>query len=170
MDKNSNCTSCEYDQNLDILLKSDLFAKIPVERLRTYALLIKRMNYQAGKHIFHQGDTDNKAYILVKGSLSITHCYAEKTSSHGTIREGSVFGTLALLSDVERLFSVKAEEGSTCLILPRPKVLAELDKDPDSAKIFIKAINDRLCRWEKNNLIEAATVDSCPCRFGVSLT
>lgn len=169
METNQKCTSCEYDQNLDILLKTELFSKIPIERLRTYALLVKRMKYQTGKHVFHQGDTDNKAYILIKGGLAITHTYADKSSTHGSITPGRVFGTLALISDTERLFSVQATEDSTCLILPRPKVLSNLDKDPDSAHIFLKAINNRLSQWEKTCLTEAATVDDCPCRYGVSL-
>ncbi|MCG8529539.1 MAG: Crp/Fnr family transcriptional regulator [Desulfovibrionales bacterium] len=169
MDPTMTCSTCEYDQNLDILLKSETFSKIPLERLRSYALLIKRMNYQVGKHVFHQGDIDNKAYILSKGSLSITHTYADKSTVHGTLQKGVVFGTLALLADVERLFSVKAEEPSTCLILPRPKILTELDKDPETAKIFLKVISTKLCQWEKNNLVEAATIKECPCRFGVSL-
>ncbi|OBQ46573.1 Crp/Fnr family transcriptional regulator [Halodesulfovibrio spirochaetisodalis] len=160
---------CEYDENLDLLLKADLFTKIPIERLRTYALLVKRMNYQAGEFVFHQGDYDNKAYLLVQGSLSITHTYIDKSHTHGTISQGQVFGTLALLADTERLFSVEAIEPAMCLILPRPKALTEPDKDPDSAKIFIKIITERLSRWEKTCLVEAATIDSCPCKYGVSL-
>ncbi|SIO16676.1 cyclic nucleotide-binding domain-containing protein [Halodesulfovibrio marinisediminis] len=169
MNTDTNAPSCEYDKNLDLLLKAEIFSKIPVERLRSYALLVKRMNYQVGEHVFHQGDVDNKAYLLVQGSLSITHSYMDKTSTHGTISQGKIFGTLALIADTERLFSVKALTPATCLILPRPKGLSELDKDPESAKIFLKIIADRISHWEKGCLIEAATVESCPCRYGVSL-
>ena len=161
--------SCEYDRNLELLLKAEIFSKFPIERLRSYALLVKRMNYQAGEYVFQQGDTDNKAYLLIEGSLSITHTYSDKSSTHGTITQGRVFGTLALLTDTERLFSVEAVVPSTCIILPRPKGLSELDRDPESAKTFIKIITDRLSHWEKNCLVEAATVESCPCRYGVSL-
>lgn len=161
--------SCEYDENLDLLLKAEIFSKFPIERLRSYALLVKRMNYQAGGCVFHQGDVDNKAYLLIQGSLSITHSYMDKASIHGTITQGRVFGSLALLADTERLFSVEAIVPATCLILPRPKALSELDKDPESAKAFLKVITDRLSHWEKNCLVEAATIESCPCKYGVSL-
>ncbi|MCT4535387.1 Crp/Fnr family transcriptional regulator [Halodesulfovibrio sp.] len=169
MDTTKAPPCCEYDQNLDLLLKAEIFAKIPIERLRTYALLVKRMNYQAGDFVFHQGDYDNKAYLLVQGSLSITYTYVDKSIAHGTITEGRVFGTLALLADTERLFSVEALEPAMCLILPRPKALSQLDKDPEAAKIFLRIITDRLSHWEKNCLVEAATIESCPCKYGVSL-
>jgi len=169
MTTHQECPTCEYDQNLDLLLKAEIFSKIPVEKLRTYALLVKRMHYKEGKHVFHQGDLDNKAYLLVTGSLSVTHEYAEKSTQHGTISTGQIFGTLALLSDTERLFSVQALETSTCLILPRPKALSQLDKDPESAQAFLKIITTRLSHWEKNSLIEAATIEGCPCKDGVSL-
>lgn len=169
MDTKQKPPSCEYDENLDLLVKAEIFSKIPLERLRSYALLVKRMNYQVGEHVFHQGDVDNKAYFLMQGSLSITHTYMDKSSIHGTITKGRIFGTLALLADTERLFSVQADSPATCLILPRPKGLNELDKDPESAKTFLKIITDRLTHWEKNCLVEAATIESCPCKFGVSL-
>lgn len=169
MNTTQNAPSCEYDKNLDLLLKAEIFSKIPVERLRSYALLVKRMNYQTGEHVFQQGDVDNKAYLLISGSLSITHTYMDKTTTHGKINEGRVFGTLALIADTERLFSVEALTPATCLILPRPKGLSELDKDPESAKTFLRIISDRISHWEKGCLIEAATDESCPCRYGVSL-
>lgn len=169
MDTNQTCPSCEYDQNLDLLLKVDVFSKVPLERLRTYALLVKRMNYKADEHVFHQGDIDNKAYFLAQGNLTITHGYGDHISTRGSIHPGKMFGTVALISDTERLFSVKATEPSICLILPRPKVLTDLDKNPDDAKMLIGAIIARLTQWEKSCLIEAATVEGCPCRFGVSL-
>lgn len=169
METNQTCPSCEYDQNLDLLLKVDVFSKIPLERLRTYALLVKRMKYQTDGYVFHQGDVDNKAYLLTQGQLAITHSYGDHINTHGSIHPGKMFGTVALISDTERLFSVKATEPSVCLILPRPKVLAELEKDPESAKILMRAITARITQWEKSCLVEAATVESCPCRFGVSL-
>ncbi|WP_290920950.1 Crp/Fnr family transcriptional regulator [Halodesulfovibrio sp.] len=169
MDTKPKAPSCEYDQNLDLLLKTDIFSKVPLERLRSYALLVKRMNYQVGEHVFNQGDFDNKAYLLIQGSLSISHSYMEKHSTHGTVSQGKVFGTLALIADTERLFSVQAVVPSTCLLLPRPKALSELDKDPENAKIFLKIITDRISHWEKNCLVEAATIESCPCKYGVSL-
>lgn len=169
MDTKPKAPSCEYDQNLDLLLKTDIFSKVPLERLRSYALLVKRMNYQVGEHVFNQGDFDNKAYLLIQGSLSISHSYMEKHSIHGAVSQGKVFGTLALIADTERLFSVQAVVPSTCLLLPRPKALSELDKDPENAKIFLKIITDRISHWEKNCLVEAATIESCPCKYGVSL-
>ncbi|MEZ0576605.1 cyclic nucleotide-binding domain-containing protein [Halodesulfovibrio aestuarii] len=169
METSQKPPSCEYDQNLDLLLKAEIFSKVPLERLRSYALLVKRMHYQVGEHVFHQGDIDNKAYLLIEGSLSVKHSYVDKSSTHGTITQGRIFGTLALLADTERLFSVQAITAAMCLILPRPKGLSELDKDPESAKTFLKIITDRITHWEKNCLVEAASIESCPCKYGVSL-
>lgn len=47
--------ACELEVNLDILRKVPIFSSIPIERLKLYAYLSKRMRYRPGNLCFATG-------------------------------------------------------------------------------------------------------------------
>jgi CRP/FNR family transcriptional regulator, cyclic AMP receptor protein len=112
------CT-CELDENLQILWKNPVFSGIPLERLRVYAYLSKRVRYQEGEFLFRQGESDDLGYIVTSGRVQVVREFEDHSVLLNEFGEGSFFGGLALLADIRRLFSARAATGVECLTIDR---------------------------------------------------
>ena len=62
---------CELDDNLNILRRVPVFSSIPIERLKLYAYLSKRMRYRAGEFVFRQWESGNRGYIVIRGKAQV---------------------------------------------------------------------------------------------------
>lgn len=158
--------TCELDTNLALLRGNPLFASLPLEAQRAYAYLCKRVHYQTGEFVFRQGYTDNQAYILMEGQLEIIRENENIEQVYGTFIQEELIGSLALLANVRRLFSLRAVERSTCLLLPRKKLLTESSNNPEVAHAFVTAITERIITWEEKMLHNATDI---PQTAGISL-
>ena len=77
------------------------------------------MNFEAGQHIFHEGDHGELFYIIEEGEVS---CIKEQDASQQVIRtlsQGMHFGEIALINNVKRTLSVKTESKVKLLCLAR---------------------------------------------------
>ncbi len=110
---------CELDQNLEILRQIPVFSGVPLDRLRLYAYLGKRICYPAGQFLFHQGELDDRGYIILCGRAQIIREYNDRFIILNELKEGDFFGGLALLAEIRRLFSCRAITDLECLTLDR---------------------------------------------------
>jgi CRP/FNR family cyclic AMP-dependent transcriptional regulator len=110
---------CELDENVDILRMVPAFSGIPMERLKLYAYLSKRMQYRAGEFVFRQGESGNLGYIVICGKAQVIGELKDHSILLNEFGEGDFFGGLALLSDAARLFSVRAVKDLECLTIDR---------------------------------------------------
>lgn len=106
------------------------------------------VRYPKGSFICKQGDEGNELFKLVEGKLKVIVDGNDVTD----IKEGSVFGEMALLLGETRTATLKAMEDSIITVISKdqlPKVVKE-DKD------FFKNIIITLSRWEliSINLVE----------------
>jgi len=122
---------CELETNLDVLRKIPVFSGIPLQRLKLYAYLCKRARYGAGEFIFRQGDPDDRGYVLLSGRAQIVREYEDHSVFLNELHTGEFFGGLALLSDIKRLFSVKAATDIDCLTLDRESFRKMLIQFPE---------------------------------------
>jgi CRP/FNR family transcriptional regulator, cyclic AMP receptor protein len=110
---------CELEGNLDILRMVPAFSSIPMERLKLYAYLSKRMHYRAGEFVFRQGESGTLGYIVICGKAQVIGELKNHSILLNEFGEGDFFGGLALLSDVARPFSVRAVTDMECLTIDR---------------------------------------------------
>lgn len=110
---------CELEENLDVLRKITVFAEVPLPRLKLYAYLCKRAGFEPSEFLFRQGTADNRGFILLQGKAQVVREYQDHSIFLNQLHEGEFFGGVALLSDIKRLFSVRAITRVECLTLDR---------------------------------------------------
>ena len=167
---NADSPACQFDQNLEHLRGLRVFSSLPLEAVRAYAFLCERVRYQQGELVFAQDAADNKAYILLSGSLELVRQNDEgEEQIYSQYSEGDFIGGMALLSDVRRIFSLRVATPSVCLVLPRKKILTDLVSNPEVANMFISAIAERIVKWEERTLLHAESKNCKLPDVGISL-
>jgi CRP/FNR family transcriptional regulator, cyclic AMP receptor protein len=159
----------EYLSNVEMLLQIPLFARIPFEAIKVLGFLCKRQTYKPNELIFEQHERDPNAYFIIEGQARLVYENGreELLTEYG---EGSFLGSLSLVSDIKRLFSLRAASKVTCLTLSREKFQKTLEQFPDIAgQIFENAVMN-IYRWEAR-LLGGHGLDCPQCRasFGVTL-
>lgn len=157
---NSGCDACEFDENLSLLRGMEAFAALPLEAQRAYAYMCERVRYQTGDDVFTQDATDDKAYLVISGSLQILRDTGEGESGCGLYKAGDFIGGMALLADIRRLFTLRALEPSVCLIMPRKKMLTDHINNPETSMRFMRAIANRIVAWEERLLQSGVCADT----------
>jgi CRP/FNR family cyclic AMP-dependent transcriptional regulator len=143
---------CELDENLEVLRREPVFSEIPVQRLRVYAYLSRRMRYRTGEFLFRQGDRDSRGYILIGGRAQVIREYKEQSLILNELKEGEFFGGLALLADVQRLFSVRAVTAVECLTVDRESFRKLIVQFPEVAIKAIDMMVKRIVQMEEKLL------------------
>jgi len=85
-----------------------------IKRLSQIGTII---NFPKGELIFQQGEIGGCLYILLKGSVNVVlnSIYDGKEILVSVIKEGNIFGEMALLSNSRRTASIRTTENITCL-------------------------------------------------------
>jgi CRP/FNR family cyclic AMP-dependent transcriptional regulator len=109
----------ELEMNLEVLRQVRAFSVVPLETLRLYAYLCRRLCFPEGSFLFHQNDPDSLAYIVTTGHVQLVREYAAEVVVLRVLEPYDFFGGLALLADIRRLFGARAHTRVECLTLDR---------------------------------------------------
>lgn len=153
---------CELEANLEVLRGVLVFSGIPIERLKLYAYLSKRACYHPGEFLFRQGDSDDHGYIIISGRAQVIRELKDHSVLLHEFSDGDFLGGLALLSDIRRLFSVKAVTCLECLTLDRESFRKLLVQFPEVAVKVLDVMIQRMVQMEEK-LLQA---ESHECVFG----
>ncbi|ABK18922.1 Crp/Fnr family transcriptional regulator [Syntrophobacter fumaroxidans] len=156
-ERNSECAPasrgrCELEDSLEILRNVSVFAGIPLPRLKLYAYLSRKMCFQAGEFLFHQGDSGDRGYIVISGRLQVIRELKEHSVLLHEFKPGDFFGGMALLSDVNRLFSVRAVTSAECLSLDRESFRKLMIQFPEIAFKVLDMMIRRIVNMEEKLL------------------
>jgi CRP-like cAMP-binding protein len=141
-------SSCELTSNLEVLRGVDLFSSLPLERLKLLAYLSRRDSYEQGKFLFRQGDPDDKGYLILEGKVQVLREYEDHSVILSEMGQGTFFGGLALLAEIDRLFSVKASEPLYCLTVDRESFQKILLQFPEMAIKVLNVMIQRITKFE----------------------
>jgi len=147
---------CELSCSLDILRGVSVFSAIPVERLKVYAYMSRRACYRPGEFLFRQGENDDRGYIIIHGRAQVVREFKDHSVLLNELGEGEFFGALALLSQIKRLFSVKAVTHVECLIFERESFQKLLVQFPDVAVKVLDMMIKRIVQMEEKLLSSQA--------------
>ena len=98
-------------------------------RTNTRLADVSRRRFERDHFIFREHESGERAYIIAEGSVEILKESAEGLVSLRVLKEGAMFGELALIDDSPRMASAKAING--------PVELLEIDQ-----KTFKKKLSD----------------------------
>ena len=168
-EKNPDCEPCEYKSNLEVLRSIPCFSGLQVEQLKVLAFVCERLKYKEGELFFEQDEKDENAYYLLAGSAQVIRSREGEETVLGSLAPGDFVGGLALINPSRRLFSIRAESDTTCLIFNRHKILPRLNKDIRVYQDFVSAVAETVVKWEETNLINRGAGELSLETAGVSL-
>lgn len=160
----------EYKDTVELLRNIPFFSAMPLEAVKVLACLCVREYFLEGDIIFAQDQIDEHAYLILDGEADLslkTEKGEEKLRSHST---GDFIGGFSLLSNVKRLFSLRAKTDVCCLVLQRDCFQKTLDQFPESAGEILKVMTFAVHQWEYRLLHgHGGFCGECKARVGVSL-
>ena len=169
-EKNSTGAVSEFQENLDVLRQIYFFSGLPLETLKVFAYLCTRGKFKSGEYLFRQGEDDGQAFYIIEGSAILERAENGNASAVRTCASGEFIGGLTLLGKQRRLFSLRADTDTSCLMLNREKFTKTIEQFPDLMPKIFKAVVSGIGDWEERFLAERAEkCGDCMAYLGVSL-
>ena len=170
MEKRQQPESSEFQQNLELLRQMDFFSALSIEALKVFAYLFTRERFKPGDQLFDQEDNDGKAFYILSGTAEIVRQDERGETILGKFVQGEFFGGLALLGDMRRLFSVRAQTDLICLAMTREKFTKAIGQFPELMPRVLETVVKGIRLWEERLLLEPGGLcDQCRKKLGVSL-
>jgi len=110
-------TDREQLRRLHLLEKVSLFAGLSRRQLGKLLVKLFEKEYEPGETIFLEGEPGKALFIVLDGRVSIVHAGHGAEERVATLAPGAYFGELALIDDLPRSASARADEHSALLIL-----------------------------------------------------
>ena len=96
------------DQEVDILRKIPMFAKIEPAKLKLMAFASERLTFKEGQSLVIQGDTGDSAFIIVEGTADVVVNTPDGPVIVAAMERNDIVGDIAILIDVPRTATVTA--------------------------------------------------------------
>ena len=168
--RNDSNPASELEQNLEFLRQTYFFSGIPLEALKVFAYLCTRDKFKTGEYLFRQGEDDGQAFYVIEGNTVLEYEQDGETNIIRDLGSGEFLGGLTLVGEMRRLFSLKATENTTCLILNREKFVKTLEQFNDLMPKIFKALVMSIDSWEARFLAtRTEKCGDCMEHLGVSL-
>lgn len=102
-------------QDVEVLRKVPLFAKVEPARLKLLAFTSEHLEFMPGQAICRQGDPGDAAYIVLEGTAEVVVDSEQGPITVATIAKHDIVGEIAILCNVPRTASVIATSPLTAL-------------------------------------------------------
>jgi HEAT repeat protein len=123
-----------------ILKNASIFGGTPDDILAEVAQLLEDVELKRGETIFEKGDVGDCMYIVVDGEVRVHD--GERTLNH--MREGDVFGEMAILDAEPRVASVTAVEDTRLFRLNQEPFYELMDDRIEVARGIIRVLSQHL--------------------------
>ena len=169
-EKNNSTPSNEFQENLNILRQTYFFSGLPLETLKVFAYLCTREKFKHDEYIFSQDEDDGQAFYIITGTALLERRDNAKTTAVREYKAGEFIGGLTLLGETRRLFSLKPDPETTCLVLSREKFSKTMRQFPDLLAKMCNAVAQSIDTWEERFLADRADqCGECLSKLGVTL-
>jgi len=170
LEKNNATPSSEFQENLEILRQIYFFSGLPLETLKVFAYLCTREKFKHDEYIFSQDEDDGQAFYIITGTALLERRDNAKTTAVREYKAGEFIGGLTLLGETRRLFSLKPDPETTCLVLSREKFSKTMRQFPDLLAKMCNAVAQSIDTWEERFLADRADqCGECLSKLGVTL-
>jgi CRP/FNR family transcriptional regulator, cyclic AMP receptor protein len=131
--------------------KTALFAGLPIfsslseEELSELAALAVPRNWEAGEVVFREGDRGETCFVIQTGAVRVLRgSPGGRSITLAEMRDGDMFGELAIFDGEERSATVEAIEETSAVALLASDVRRLLLSHPDTAVKMLSALARRL--------------------------
>jgi CRP/FNR family cyclic AMP-dependent transcriptional regulator len=131
--------------------KTALFARLPIfsslseEEVSELAALAVPRNWEAGEVVFREGDRGETCFVIQSGAVRVLRgSPGGRSITLAEMRDGDMFGELAIFDGEERSATVEAIEETSAVALLASDVRRLLLSHPDTAVKMLGALARRL--------------------------
>jgi len=98
---------------------------------------VERLNVKKDTFVFREGDQGDAAYVVDLGAIAIVKAIDGEAMRLATVRQGGMFGEMAILDVSPRMAGAQAIEDTTLIVVPRHAIESKLGKsDPSLRTVF----------------------------------
>ncbi len=134
------------NEEVELLRKIPLFAKIEPSKLKLLAFTSERLTFAAGTPLFHQGDPGDAAYIIISGDADIIVNTPSGPLTVAQLHSHDFVGEIAILCDVPRTATVQAATDLTTLRISKELFFRLVTEFPQMAIEIMRVLAQRLER------------------------
>jgi CRP/FNR family transcriptional regulator len=142
------------EDTAQLLARVPLFAGLSEREIQELAQVAVPRNWLAGEAVFREGDTGDTCYVIRTGGVRVTRRHSDgRQITLAELREGDIFGELAMFGGEMRSATVEALEPTSGLALLAGDLRRTMLAHPAIAVAMleglahrIRAANERLAR------------------------
>ncbi len=135
---------------VDLLRSIPMFADLPANKLKLLVFASDRVRYSANETLFLQGDDADSAYVVISGEADVLVSTGGKPSKVAVLGPNSFVGDMAILCDIPRTATVKANGDVEALRIRKEHVMELINDTPSFALSVLKEIVQRLAKTTKD--------------------
>jgi CRP-like cAMP-binding protein len=131
-------------QEVDLLRKIPMFAKIEPAKLKLLAFTSERLSYGEGDVLFQQGDAGDAAFVIISGQAEISIATDEGPLVVARLSNHDFVGEIAILCDVPRTATVTAVTNLEALRITKELFFRLVKEFPEIAIEVMRELAHRL--------------------------
>jgi sigma-B regulation protein RsbU (phosphoserine phosphatase) len=131
---------------VNLLSKIPLFSGLPMQELDNLLTLLDTQDMQDHEFLFHEGDTGENLYVVLRGELEILKIESGADELVlNVLREGEYLGEMGLLMPGgHRTASVRARGQATVLSMSRQQFMEMTSRFPQISNAMVRVLSQRL--------------------------
>ncbi|QIG47658.1 cyclic nucleotide-binding domain-containing protein [Nordella sp. HKS 07] len=134
----------QLKDEVELLRRVPLFSGVAPGKLKLLAFTSDRVSFDAGQTLFKQGDPGDAAYVVLAGSADVLVNSQSGEIKVATLEPNSIVGEIAILCDVSRTATVRANAPLETLRIRKEHFLKLLAEFPEMAVEIMRVLADRL--------------------------
>jgi CRP-like cAMP-binding protein len=127
-----------------MLRQVPLFAGVAPAKLKLLAFTSDRVTYAPGQILFKQGDVGDAAYVVLSGSADVMVDSPTGQIKVAEVAPNSIVGEIAILCNVSRTATVRANTAVEALRIRKDHFLRLLGEYPEMTVEIMRVLADRL--------------------------
>lgn len=122
--------------------------------------VLNKQTFPIGHVIFQEGAKGTHAYVVQKGAVQIQKKAADgKTITLGTVKNGGIFGEMALIDKSRRMATAVTAEDTICITIPEETLREKLQTCDPAIKMLIIVLIRMIRKVAKNGRLPADDLD-----------
>jgi CRP/FNR family transcriptional regulator, cyclic AMP receptor protein len=133
------------DETIRLLGRVSLFEGLSERDLAELAQVAVPRSWLAGEAVFREGDSGDTCYVIREGAVRVTRRHSDgRQITLAELREGDIFGELAMFGGETRSATVEAIESTSGVAVLSGDLRRTLLAHPDIAVAMLEGLADRI--------------------------
>src|SRR5919202_6468348 len=133
------------DETVRLLGRVTLFAGLSDKDLEELAQVAVPRSWLPGEAVFREGDPGDTCYVIRQGAVRVTRRHSDgRQITLAELRDGEVFGELAMFGGETRSATVESVEPTTGVAILAGEMRRTMLAHPDIAAAMLEGLADRI--------------------------